>query len=318
MKKILVISFLVLSSSFFNYCEAQFSTYHPFPSSNARWSEVFNGYNNAWYSQYYNYYLRGDTVVNGKTYFKLDMCGGYETDGISTLWQSYDYLFCLLREDTTAKRIYASFKPTLGITDTLLYDFNLNLGDTLPPAYNNHMGFKNYVKAIDSILIGTHYRKQFIITNVVDSLYWEDSIIEGIGSTQGLFTPILMQFGEAAYWLLCFKENDTTVYPSLNYSCQDFILNIPNVTKAETNFTIYPNPSNGNFTISFSRPVPMAIGVVSGSQTIEVYNILGEKVYSHQFVIPNSQFLINLNVQPNGIYLYRVITEDGSLIGEGK
>ena len=50
---------------------------------------------------------------------------------------------------------------------------------------------------------------------------------------------------------------------------------------------------------------------------VEVYNILGTKVYS-RFLISNSQFLINLNGQPNGIYLYRVMGQDGSLIGEGK
>ncbi len=311
MKKILVVLFFT-SSSLFNYCEGQFNTYHPFPSSNARWGEEFEGYNNAWYSQYYNYYLRGDTVVNGKTYFKLNQSGGYEFGGppYSILWQSYDYLVCLLREDTAAKRIYASFKPNLGTKDTLLYDFNLNIGDTLPPTYNNNMGFKNYVKAIDSLLIGTHYRKQFIITNVVDSLYWEDSIIEGIGSTQGLLTPILMQFGEAETWLLCFKENDITVYPSLNDSCQDFILNIPNIIKAETNFTIYPNPGNGVFTLQSS--------VVSGKLSVEVYNVLGEKVYSHYQITKSSNYQIDLSSQPNGIYLYRVLTEDGSLIGEGK
>jgi hypothetical protein len=44
---------------------------------------------------------------------------------------------------------------------------------------------------------------------------------------------------------------------------------------------------------------------------------MGEKVYS-QFLIPNSQFLIDLSGQPNGIYFYRVLNEEGGLIGEGK
>jgi len=48
-----------------------------------------------------------------------------------------------------------------------------------------------------------------------------------------------------------------------------------------------------------------------------VYNVLGEKVYS-EFNIQNPTFKIDLSNQPNGIYLYRVIKSDGSLIGEGK
>jgi hypothetical protein len=86
---------------------------------------------------------------------------------------------------------------------------------------------------------------------------------------------------------------------------------VPSLTD-KSNVVVYPNPSNGNFTLTFSHPE-----LVSGSQTIEVYNVLGEKVYS-QFIIPNSSFIINLSSQPNGIYLYRVITEDGNLMGEGK
>jgi hypothetical protein len=39
-------------------------------------------------------------------------------------------------------------------------------------------------------------------------------------------------------------------------------------------------------------------------------------VYS-QLSTLNPQLSINLN-QPNGIYLYRVLNEDGCLIGEGK
>ncbi len=72
---------------------------------------------------------------------------------------------------------------------------------------------------------------------------------------------------------------------------------------------VYPNPSDGVFTFQSS--------VVSGQSSVEVYNILGEKIYS-QLSTLNSPFSINLSNQPNGIYLYRVITETGNLIGEGK
>jgi Secretion system C-terminal sorting domain len=83
------------------------------------------------------------------------------------------------------------------------------------------------------------------------------------------------------------------------------------LTKDNEQLTIYPNPSSGIFTMLFSHPE-----LVSGSQTIEIYNVLGEKVYS-QFLIPNSSFVINLS-QPNGIYFYRVLNNDGGVLGEGK
>ena len=73
--------------------------------------------------------------------------------------------------------------------------------------------------------------------------------------------------------------------------------------------SIYPNPNNGQFTIGSS--------VASGQLSVEVYNVLGEKVYS-KFNIQHPTFNIDISSQAAGIYLYRVIKEDGSLLGEGK
>ncbi|NNM95618.1 MAG: T9SS type A sorting domain-containing protein, partial [Bacteroidia bacterium] len=49
-----------------------------------------------------------------------------------------------------------------------------------------------------------------------------------------------------------------------------------------------------------------------------IYNMLGEQVYSHYQITTPSEYQIDLSSQPAGIYLYRVITETGYLIGEGK
>ncbi len=72
---------------------------------------------------------------------------------------------------------------------------------------------------------------------------------------------------------------------------------------------VYPNPSKGEFTIQSS--------VVSGQLSVGVYNMLGEKVFS-EFNIQNPTFNIDLSSRPSGIYLYRITSQDGSLIGQGK
>jgi uncharacterized repeat protein (TIGR03803 family) len=74
-------------------------------------------------------------------------------------------------------------------------------------------------------------------------------------------------------------------------------------------WAVYPNPNNGIFTIQWS--------VVSGQWTVEIYNVLGKKVYS-QFTSPNSPPTIDVSSNPNGVYFYRVLDENGGLIGEGK
>lgn len=81
--------------------------------------------------------------------------------------------------------------------------------------------------------------------------------------------------------------------------------------------TIYPNPNNGVFTISLSHP-HLASGQ-TGTQTIEVYNVLGAKVYNAMLNQVQHDYEVNLSSQPNGIYLYRIISsESGNLLGEGK
>ncbi|HTA82558.1 MAG TPA: T9SS type A sorting domain-containing protein [Bacteroidia bacterium] len=71
---------------------------------------------------------------------------------------------------------------------------------------------------------------------------------------------------------------------------------------------IYPNPSKGITTIQLSG--------VNCQSSIEIYNMLGEKIYTSKLNPTNTQ--INLSNNPNGIYLYRLLTETGGLISTGK
>lgn len=82
---------------------------------------------------------------------------------------------------------------------------------------------------------------------------------------------------------------------------------------AAGNIAIYPNPNNGQFTISIGHPE-----LVSGSQTIEIYNSLGQLVYNETLNQVQSDNHINITNPCGGVYLYRIISAGGNLIGEGK
>ena len=75
------------------------------------------------------------------------------------------------------------------------------------------------------------------------------------------------------------------------------------------NISVYPNPSNGKFSVELK--------VNSEKLKVEIYNVLGEKIYS-QYSLPNTQYQIDLSKEPSGIYFYRVTTGKGELIGNGK
>jgi photosystem II stability/assembly factor-like uncharacterized protein/PKD repeat protein len=69
--------------------------------------------------------------------------------------------------------------------------------------------------------------------------------------------------------------------------------------ETEMDLEIYPNPSNGIF----------SIGVISEAKQsqIEVYNILGECIHRQTVTSANSQ--IDLSSQPNGIYFINITTD---------
>ncbi|HTB33055.1 MAG TPA: choice-of-anchor tandem repeat GloVer-containing protein [Bacteroidia bacterium] len=92
------------------------------------------------------------------------------------------------------------------------------------------------------------------------------------------------------------------------------ILAVKKISANTNSVTISPNPSKGIFRITLSHSE-----LVSGAQTIiEIYSVLGEKVAGTTLKQVQGDNLINVSEQPNGVYLYRVVGEDGSLIGEGK
>ncbi len=94
---------------------------------------------------------------------------------------------------------------------------------------------------------------------------------------------------------------------------QDSTTGIENISN-QNSLTLYPNPSNGLFTIE------MKSENLTVNSSVEVYNVLGEKVYSKTFsqTQGNNNTQINLSNNPSGIYLYRVLIETGDLISSGK
>jgi len=62
--------------------------------------------------------------------------------------------------------------------EMLLYDFDLEVGDTLPVTYNNPPGV--YVTAVDSFYTSAGYRKRFMLAGDT----WSKFLIEGVGHSK--------------------------------------------------------------------------------------------------------------------------------------
>lgn len=87
-------------------------------------------------------------------------------------------------------------------------------------------------------------------------------------------------------------------------------LAVPKITVENGQISVYPNPGNGMFIFKI-------INKQFSPGIIEIYNMLGEKVLTTELNNQNNM-TVDLSSQPNGVYFYRVVTDIGAAISEGK
>jgi len=89
-------------------------------------------------------------------------------------------------------------------------------------------------------------------------------------------------------------------------------LGVNEVEEESEKVKVFPNPSNGIFQIQANGRQLMA------TSQIEVYNSVGQKVYSNSQITASSNFQIDLSGQPAGIYFYRILSGEEGIISQGK
>lgn len=166
----------------------------------------------------FNYGIIGDTIVNGIKYYKSDFQN-----------QCFKSDF-LLREDTIEQKVYF-YHIGLGC-EYLLYDFDVNAGDTIDvfadgsPVYYEPMDSADYHKVyITSVefttdIIGNRIKKvnymvQYDETDDGVKSYYEDSYLEGYGSMKFIL-PFYNSFktwspNPSAATLRCSIDSDEVV-----------------------------------------------------------------------------------------------------------
>jgi hypothetical protein len=95
---------------------------------------------------------------------------------------------------------------------------------------------------------------------------------------------------------------------SWNIAVDSCLLGVQNINSTQ-HVNVYPNPSTGQFTFSFSGEN------YSGSR-IEVYNVLGEIISNEE--ISDKNTMVDLGSNPNGVYYYRIIYNSGNRASYGK
>ncbi|MBA7580749.1 hypothetical protein ES708_22643 [subsurface metagenome] len=238
MRNLPIISILIL----FLIPRVNGQKYFSFPTENVNWN-VYLEYSiseSPTDTVLLRYTIHGDTIINQIAYKKLCLESG------DTLDPEIESVGGLREQDKKIYFIGQDFLRNPHYEESLLYDFNKQIGDTVK--HDNYGTCYSIIENIDSIEIDGEYRKRYEVyasNNYYfpDQEYW----IEGIGSIKnGLLGNITMiPMCCYHYWEhVCFKENEQVKYlnPSFNECFPDYLLTSINETIEIFEITIYPNP----------------------------------------------------------------------------
>ncbi len=284
---------------FFGISEAQTNIYHPFPDSAAVWNfEAYKwcgvGFDN--WQHNFSITTAGDTTINSISYKKLSVpieivISNGQCFGLGS-WTIPGHYVGAFRQNTQSKKVY--FIAPDSTTEHLLYDFNLNVGDTVKGYLESFATPKDTVISIDSVLVGSTYRKRWNINSG-----YNISIIEGIGSTYGLTEKspgVLTDMSD--YTITCFRQNNQTLYPDTAAICE--LLTALNGNHFQVdNSSVTPNPFTDRILVKTSN---------SDLMNLTIYNLFGEKLIQQNF---NKQVEISTAVLPDGVYIYQIESKSG-------
>jgi len=292
----LILTFLLFS------VKAQTSVYHPFPDSAATWNIHYKQFcfMNGTSDQNYSITMAGDTVINSQVYHKLTTpYVQIYTSGCGTMGTGYKGA---IRQDKINRKVF--FVPPSGSAEQLLYDFTMQVGDTVKGYAETIAPPRDRVISIDSVLVGSTYRKRWKV-NSNYNIYF----IEGVGSTYGLImkSPGNLLDGSGDLTITCFQQNGKTVYPDTVTSCK-LITTSVNTTEGNPNeINIFPNPSNDSFTIDLRQALSV--------NAIYIKDILGNTVFHRQL---SSGSYIHVDHLKSGVYFLMTSSNDMVLPGVRK
>lgn len=278
--------------------------YIPFPDSGGVWKETY------WWQPspfFYNgigdTYLEGDTVFNDTIYHKIyNLRRDVFCSDIIISGPEYDGA---LREDSIAKRVYYRWSEYEG--EKLIYDYTLQVGDTLSVYIGLFCPYNVFVNKIDTITtLDSINRRVWYLDYKEEPFPGWPQIIEGIGSTSGLLGGI------EPYWegwneLLCFSVDGDEVWRSWRDTCYVVTDSCAAVGINETGYPgaaikYYPNPVSTSTTISF---------VLNQIQTINnylwIFDLYGKEISSYEF---HDSFFTIKSPTKEGLYIVKMFVNN--------
>ncbi|MEI7803661.1 MAG: T9SS type A sorting domain-containing protein [Bacteroidota bacterium] len=270
-KNFISLFFFILVFQIGKSCVAQINYFHYLDSTVAWSTEFSNSFGGNTYYQFDHYSTTGDTLLGGIWYWNITDNGYNNTNGNITNF-SYSH-FMGLREDS-AKRFYRYEFVGTHHYDSLWFDFNIELGDTI---YADQSGtFFATADILDSVMFDGY--KHYLWRSQV--YYYQ--IGEGIGSVYN---------GYPNAFITCWQK-DTSVFGNQPCTYVSGIKEEPDLNI----INISPNPAENLLNLLGEKLFDNSVSIMDLSgRIIEVKN---EKS-------PN-KIVIDISTLLNGIYFLRV------------
>lgn len=271
-------------------CSSQ--VYYDFPDTNTIWNINLYDVNTGSSYEAIRYVFYEDTEeINDTIYNKL-----YVLNGDTTLNGGTSIFYAYFREDSLRK-VYCRFDSV----DILLYDFSLEVGDTIFYDYYYYEGGLTEQSHYSVLL----YKGDTLVNGENRSTYYltggayPDVWIEGVGSItgEGLFCPIadICLCGKE-YRVSCIKEESNILFQN-NTVCnkcfcvQDLEMDVKTLKVNQIEY--YPNPVKEILIIKYGNDVKT-----------EIYSIKGN------LLIQSEKKEIDLSSLSNGIYITKFYVND--------
>lgn len=300
--------FILLFFSFNSQAQYQ---YVPIPTDSANWNY---GYGGKYHSLNFHLIVKGDdTTINSIKYTKLYYRESapvvyppgtfYNNEPIPNYANKPDSYHGGLRE--VNKKVYIKLTSGADTLDKIIYDFNLNIGDTMP-RFQVPSKPENIIDKIDTVTINGIDRKRFISygrnsNGSINYNFTQATVIEGIGSSTGL-----IEYSSYMYlnrWFTCFVSSSAWYIVDTQRCAYTYEYgtptNIQTVSTQET-INIYPNPTTD--VVNIEAP--------TGTR-ITIYNSTGRMLLSKTSTALKEK--MDINHLPSGLYIINLYNEQANL-----
>ncbi|MFN2424641.1 MAG: hypothetical protein ABR572_12790, partial [Cryomorphaceae bacterium] len=226
--------------------------YHPLLENDKVWLEAsFVGANICIFDQVYQLRVGGDTLINGESYRKI-MRRNFVPEGGDPYCPPFvaqpsenAISEAFIRENVAEKKVYLWVtEDGTQYEEILIYDFNLEAGDTIPTSSYLTDSQIYTVTSVDEVTLQNgESRKRISFSNGGE----ESSYTEGLGSDKGLYQPF---FDGIGFWneSYCIQQNGNNLFGDQDQCA--LVLNASEIIKGESK--LYPNPAVAAFTLELA------------------------------------------------------------------